>query len=209
MTDTECQEKNTYCSIYNSLQHQRHTQTIKTQEVSNHRHHIFFITLEPQSDSYAKQWRTFIESKSIVYCNHFQNPSRGLNEKNLCGISILLVKQNTFKILTLILKKNISVFLKMIIPHKGLIEFMAGALPLMLSHHTLGLAKCPRIDGTFGSTIAANLLESFTGQRLCRGKEGTLATRKIKPSTKGSSWLNIVWFVYGMRVMVKLGRGPY
>lgn len=55
------------------------------------------------------------------------------------------------------------------------------ALPPLVCHHTLGLAKHPLTDGTFGSTIAANLLESFTGQRLCRGKEGASATEKIKP----------------------------
>lgn len=86
------------------------------------------------------------------------------------------------------------------------------ALPPMLSHHTLGSAERPLIDGTFGSTIAANLLESFTGQGLCSGKEGALATGKIKPSTNvGRSWWNIVWCrdrcVYSLRVVVELGKG--
>lgn len=40
------------------------------------------------------------------------------------------------------------------------------------------------IDGTFGFTIEANLLESFTGQGLLKGEEGALATGKIKPSTE-------------------------
>lgn len=60
---------------------------------------------------------------------------------------------------------------------------------MLLTHHTLGSAEHPPIDGTFGSTIAANLLESFTGQGLCRDREGTLDTGKIKSSNKvGSLW---------------------
>lgn len=44
--------------------------------------------------------------------------------------------------------------------------------------------ECLLIDGTFGFTIEANLLESFTGQRLLKGEEGASATGKIKPSTE-------------------------
>lgn len=78
-------------------------------------------------------------------------------------------------------------FLLFILDIPGLIQSMIGvcALPLLLSHHTLGSAEHLLIDGTFGSTIAANLLESFTGQGLCRGNEGALATWTIKLSTGG------------------------
>lgn len=48
-----------------------------------------------------------------------------------------------------------------------------------LYHHTLGAVERLFIDGTFGFTIEANLLESFTGQRLPKGEEGALATTKI------------------------------
>lgn len=58
------------------------------------------------------------------------------------------------------------------------------ALLPLVCHHTLGSSKRNLIDSTFGSTIAANLLESFTGQELCRGKGDTSAIGKIKPSTK-------------------------
>lgn len=39
-----------------------------------------------------------------------------------------------------------------------------------LYHHTLGAVERLFIDGTFGFTIEANLLESFTGQRLLKGE---------------------------------------
>lgn len=41
----------------------------------------------------------------------------------------------------------------------------------------------PLIDATFGFTIEANLLESFTGQGLFKGEEAAPASRKIEPST--------------------------
>lgn len=44
-----------------------------------------------------------------------------------------------------------------------------------LSHHTLDAAEQPLIDATFGSTIEANLLESFTGQRLLKDEEAAWA----------------------------------
>lgn len=40
----------------------------------------------------------------------------------------------------------------------------------------------PLIDATFGSTIEANLLESFTGQGLFKGEEAAPASGKIEPS---------------------------
>lgn len=42
----------------------------------------------------------------------------------------------------------------------------------------------PLIDATFGFTIEANLLESFTGQGLFKGEEAALASRKIEQSAR-------------------------
>lgn len=54
------------------------------------------------------------------------------------------------------------------------------ALLLCLCHHTLGAADHLLIDGTFGFTIEANLLESFTGQGLLKGEKGGLGHPKNK-----------------------------
>lgn len=50
-----------------------------------------------------------------------------------------------------------------------------------LRRRTRGAADRPLIDATFGFTIEANLLESFTGQGLFKGEEGAPAISKIKP----------------------------
>lgn len=53
-----------------------------------------------------------------------------------------------------------------------------------LRRRARGAADRPLIEATFGFTIEANLLESFTGQGLCKGEGGggAPAIRKIEPS---------------------------
>lgn len=90
---------------------------------------------------------------------------------------LLVIRGKQFSPLTLLLPPSLSArFLQRV----NLIMSRFPALLLCLCHHTLGAADHLLIDGTFGFTIEANLLESFTGQGLLKGEEGGLGYPKNK-----------------------------